>query len=43
METLRCLPENGMRSLTGAPILSYVTSNLKENVFSLLKAADAAN
>jgi hypothetical protein len=37
--------ENGIRSLTGAPIISYDTSQLKsgDNVFDLLKAADAAN
>ena len=35
--------ENGIRSLTGAPILSYATADFKQNAFSLLKAADAAN
>jgi calpain-15 len=37
--------ENGIRSLTGAPIISYETSVLKseDKVFDLLKAADSAN
>ena len=37
--------ENGIRSLTGAPIISYDTSQLtsEDNLFDLLKAADAAN
>ena len=37
--------DNGIRSLTGAPIMSYDISQLGggDNVFDLLKAADAAN
>ena len=37
--------ENGIRSLTGVPVISYETSQLKteDKVFDLLKAADSAN
>lgn len=37
--------ENGIRSLTGAPIISYEISELRneDKVFDLLKAADSAN